>query len=57
MEVSICCESNQHTITRDNKELIIITNLMHRNIWVGRNYLLLRGELCRFLELEVADGS
>lgn len=45
------------TVTRNHQELIIIRNLVYDDVRVGGYDLLLGGEVCALLELEVADGS
>lgn len=47
----------RHTVASNNKELIVIGQLVHCHIGVGSHYLLLWGELRALLELKVTDGT
>jgi uncharacterized protein YwbE len=47
----------RHTVARNNKELIVICQLVHCHIGVGSHNLLLGGELGALLELKVTDGT
>lgn len=44
------------TVTRNHQEFIIFGQVVHDDVWIGGNNLLLRGELCALFEFEVANG-
>lgn len=44
------------TVACNHQELIILGQIVHNNIGVGGNDLLLGSELCALLEFEVANG-
>lgn len=44
------------TVTRNHQKLVIFGQVVHDDVGVGGNDLLLRGELCALFEFEVADG-
>lgn len=45
------------TITSNDEELVVVTHLVHHDIRVGRDNLLLGRELGALLELEITNGS
>ena len=46
-----------HTITSNDEELVIVTQLVHNHIGIGSDNLLLWCQLCALLEFEITDGS
>jgi len=45
------------TITSNNNELIVVGKLVHGYVRESRDNLLLWGQVCTLLELEVANGA
>lgn len=46
-----------HTVARDNEELVILGNVMHRHVGEGGDDLLLRRQIGALLEFKVANSS
>jgi hypothetical protein len=47
----------QHTIAGYDEKLVVLCDLVHRDIWECSHDLLLRWQICALLELEVANRS
>jgi hypothetical protein len=45
------------TVASHYQELIVIRDVMHSNIWIRRDDLLLRGKVGALLEFEIANSS
>ena len=48
---------SKHTVTSDNKKLVIVRYSMSNDIRVCGHYLLFRRKFCTLFELEIADRA
>lgn len=47
----------QHTVTGNDKELIVVCKIVDSHVWVGSHDLLFGRELGALLEFEITDGT
>jgi len=55
--VAIVIQARRLTVASNDKELVVVVDVVDLDVGEGSHYLLLRGKIRALLELEVANGT